>query len=163
MTEMETRKIMKKDNPPIAGLILADHLSCCSSVLLRVPRLKDTLRKSQLIKKENRIDITKNVMRNTTEIFKIKKHFFYFLENILSEQWQALFISLIITIITVAIRRAVAVSISVSITVSITGIHNGFVTVIIAIARRASSEIIEHTREVGYLILVNQLIDIKDE
>jgi hypothetical protein len=52
ITEIEIRKTIKKDMPPIAGFMLLDQRTCAISPSVLAPRLNENFKKSQLIKNE---------------------------------------------------------------------------------------------------------------
>ena len=67
-TEIEIRKTIKNEMPPIAGVTLLDQRMLLGSFFALEPRLKENFRKSQLIRNEKKTLIRKKEKRKQTMV-----------------------------------------------------------------------------------------------
>jgi hypothetical protein len=73
---IEIKKTMKKENPPTDGFMLDAHRTCSSVFSFLTPKLKENLKKSQLIRKEIKTAIAKNRDKKKQPIFYVENHAF---------------------------------------------------------------------------------------
>ena len=60
---------MKKENPPTDGFMLEAQRTCSTAFSFLTPKLKENLKKSQLIRKEIKTAIAKNRDRKNNQYF----------------------------------------------------------------------------------------------